>query len=111
MDLKNIGLSLASVPAFIWKWFFCSWIHRRYHCYPVVWGPEEAKKMGIPYKPNYWHCDKCHPCGEEFAFLIKNTKVDVGPQRATPSSVGKINAENKQTIKTIREIKIRNKLE
>jgi hypothetical protein len=50
---------------FLYKWLFCSWIHYKYRCYPTVWGPEQAKEWGIPYKPNYWHCHKCHPCNEE----------------------------------------------
>lgn len=50
--------------AFIYKWLWCSWIHYKKRCYPTVWGPEQAKKIGIPYQPNYWHCIKCHPCNE-----------------------------------------------
>lgn len=50
--------------AFLWKWLWCSWAHREHRCYPTVWGPEEAAENGIPYRPNCWHCSKCHPCGE-----------------------------------------------
>lgn len=52
------------IEAFLWKWLWCSWAHRRHRCYATVWGPEGAAKMGIPYRPNEWHCCKCHPCGE-----------------------------------------------
>jgi len=46
----------------VWKWCFCSWAHREHRCYPTVWRPEYAKEMGIPYRPNHWHCQKCVPC-------------------------------------------------
>jgi len=51
------------------KWVVCSWLHRRYRCYPTVWGPEAAKKYGFKYEPNFWHCTKCHPCGEGLSKL------------------------------------------
>jgi hypothetical protein len=53
------------------KYLVCSWLHREHHCHPTVWGPEQAKEMGIPYRPNAWHCRECHPCGEGFDRLIK----------------------------------------
>ena len=56
---------------FLWKWLFCAVFHRKYRCFPTVWGPEQAKEMGIPYYPNLWHCDKCHPCGECFDISAK----------------------------------------
>jgi hypothetical protein len=52
------------VLAWMRKWLWCSWAHRSDLCFPTVWGPEEAKKMGIPFRPNAWHCARCHPCGE-----------------------------------------------
>lgn len=58
--------------AFIWKWGFCFVFHRQHHCHPTVWGPEQAKAMGIPYRPNAWHCTECHPCGEGFEMKLKN---------------------------------------
>jgi hypothetical protein len=39
------------------KWLVCSWKHREYKCYPEVWG----RGLKGP-----WHCNKCHPCGEDF---------------------------------------------
>lgn len=56
---------------FLWKWIFCSWSQRRHRCYPTVWGPAQAREMDIPYQPNFWHCTKCHPCGEEIDKLFK----------------------------------------
>jgi hypothetical protein len=50
--------------ALLWKWLWCFWAHRHHKCFPTVWGPEQAKEMGIPYRPNAWHCTKCHPCNE-----------------------------------------------
>lgn len=50
--------------AFLWKWCFCFLFHRKHRCWPTVWGPEQAKEMGIEFNPNYWHCEKCHPCSE-----------------------------------------------
>jgi hypothetical protein len=58
------------ISRFIYKWSWCSWKHKT-RCYPTVWEPESAKKMGIPYRPNAWHCHKCHPCGEELDKLLK----------------------------------------
>ncbi len=40
---------------FLWKWLYCSWAHRWNKCHPR--------------DPSYWHCDKCHPCGEAFDLL------------------------------------------
>ena len=57
--------------AFLWKWLWCSLFHRKHRCYPIVWGPEAAKEIGIPCRPRYWHCCKCHPCGEWFDRLGK----------------------------------------
>ena len=37
------------------KWLWCSWIHRRHKCHNEVWKENSTQ----------WHCDKCHPCGEE----------------------------------------------
>mgnify|MGYP001605688769 CR=1 FL=1 len=55
-----------TIAAFIWKWAWCRWVHGKHLCNPTVWGPEEAKEMGIPYRPNAWHCSKCHPCSGQF---------------------------------------------
>lgn len=50
---------------FLWKWLYCSWRHRRDDkCYPRVDIPE-----GEP-GANYWHCTKCHPCGEGFDLAL-----------------------------------------
>lgn len=53
------------------KHLFCKYAHRRHLCFPTVWGPEQAKEMGIPYQPNAWHCSKCHPCSEGIDKLLK----------------------------------------
>lgn len=58
--------------AFLWKWLWCSWRHRKHRCYPTVWGPEQAKEMGIPYRPNYWHCWKCHHCNEDILKWVED---------------------------------------
>jgi len=46
---------------------YCSWAHPRERCGPHVW--EKGCK--------YWHCDKCHPCGEDLvaAGLITKEKL------------------------------------
>ena len=46
------------------KWLWCSWAHYPARCYPTVWGPSQAREMGIPYRPNAWHFKRCHPCSE-----------------------------------------------
>ena len=57
---------------FLYKWLYCSWKHRKYRCYPVVWSEEIAIENDmLPYRPNYWHCNKCHPCSEELDKLLK----------------------------------------
>jgi hypothetical protein len=66
--MANQTHMMKTVGAFIWKWSWCSWVHKKDRCYPTVWGLEIAKEMGIPYRPNFWHCTKCHPCGEVFSF-------------------------------------------
>jgi hypothetical protein len=58
------------IVRFLYKWSWCSWQHRKSRCYPTVWGPKQAKEMGIPYRPNKWHCRRCHPCSEEFEKLL-----------------------------------------
>lgn len=57
------------VRLYVWrklvkKWLICIWSHKEHRCYPTVWDEEGAKKMGIKYRPNYWHCHKCDPCGK-----------------------------------------------
>lgn len=56
---------------FIWKWLYCSWVHRKHHCFPVVWDREISYDLGIKHDPNYWHCRKCHPCNEGLDKLKK----------------------------------------
>ena len=47
----------------LWKWLVCSWKHWDYRCYPQ--------------DPNgYWHCYKCHPCGEWLDHLDEDIKAD-----------------------------------
>lgn len=48
---------------FLWKWLYCSWIHRKHRCHPCVNIPK-----GEP-GSNYWHCAECHTCGEAFDLL------------------------------------------
>ena len=43
------------ITRFLYKWLWCSWVHRRRRCYPEVWD----RGLDGP-----WHCPKCHPCGE-----------------------------------------------
>ena len=66
---------ILSLPVFLVfplakKWLWCSWRHRAHHCHPTVWGPELARQLGVDYYPDYWHCAKCHPCGEDLDRLI-----------------------------------------
>lgn len=63
--------------AFIWKWTFCIWAHRSHRCKPTVWGPETAKEWGIPYRPNAWHCAKCHPCSEGLEKLFNDQRHEL----------------------------------
>jgi hypothetical protein len=58
------------ILVFLHKWIYCSWAHHKHRCYPTVWGPEQAKEMGIPYRPNAWHCVKCHRCNEGLDILF-----------------------------------------
>jgi hypothetical protein len=37
------------------KNIYCRFFHRKYLCYPEVWG----RGLKGP-----WHCSECHPCGE-----------------------------------------------
>ncbi len=46
---------------FLWKWLYCSWMHRRDKCYPQVPKGEPGAS---------WHCAKCHPCGEGFDLVL-----------------------------------------
>lgn len=39
------------------RWLVCSWFHKSRRCYP-----NDSK---------YWHCEKCHPCGEELDRYFK----------------------------------------
>lgn len=48
---------LKRMARFLYKWLWCSWIHRRKRCYP------EVDKLDIK---GPWHCRKCHKCGEIF---------------------------------------------
>lgn len=50
---------LKKLIRFFYKWLWCSWKHG-HKCYPKVW----------KIKSHYWHCTKCHPCGEGFDFLM-----------------------------------------
>jgi len=43
------------ITRFLYKWLWCSWLHKRRRCYPEVWD----RGLDGP-----WHCSKCHPCGE-----------------------------------------------
>lgn len=61
---ESVFLVVQVAMKFLWKWLWCSWLHRKHRCYPTVWGAEQAKEMGIPYRPNEWHCHWCHTCGE-----------------------------------------------
>lgn len=47
---------LVKFGMFLWKWLYCSWAHRWDKCHPR--------------DPSYWHCTKCHPCGESFDLLM-----------------------------------------
>ena len=49
---------------FLYKWLCCSWKHRKHRCYNEVWKVESK----------HWHCDKCHPCGEEFTIVLGITE-------------------------------------
>jgi hypothetical protein len=46
----------------LWKWLFCSWAHREHRCHPRDY--------------TYWHCQRCHPCGEEIDRLIATLRTD-----------------------------------
>ncbi len=54
---------LKRITRFLYKWLWCSWLHN---------GKEvgNPKQRCYPRDPEgYWHCEKCHPCGEGFDFL------------------------------------------
>ena len=42
--------------AFLYKWLWCSWVHKKYRC-----------RFGVGNRnlDYLWHCTKCHPCDEE----------------------------------------------
>ena len=46
------------------KYLFCKWFHDQYKCFPEVWG----RGLKGP-----WHCDKCHPCDEDFKDFLKTS--------------------------------------
>ena len=61
---------MKNLLALLWKHLYCRFFHSQHRCYPTVWGPEQAKEWGIPYRPNFWHCMECHPCNEGFEELF-----------------------------------------
>ena len=62
---------------FAWKWLICSWLHWRRHCYPEV-NKSHPKIRIIRLFKRYWHCDKCHPCGEVFDQLLAEIRSSNG---------------------------------
>lgn len=44
------------------KWLLCRWFHEKHRCFPEVWG----RGLEGP-----WHCDKCHPCNEDFDSILR----------------------------------------
>ena len=57
----------------VWQWLVCSWLHRRYRCYPQVGPP--------PDDPNVWHCKKCFRLKPKS--LTTSTKVKNGGKTKT----------------------------
>lgn len=51
---------------FLYKWLWCSWMHRKYKCYPEIWG----RGLNGP-----WHCAKCHKCGEGLSIFLGEMKL------------------------------------
>ena len=73
---------LYQVVYFLAKWLVCSWLHRSVwvttnrgelvqisgRCYPRCDVP--IGQTGY----DYWHCDHCHPCGEELDIIFGRGK-------------------------------------
>ena len=51
---------LKRITRFLYKWLWCSWVHKKHRCYPVVWDAYD----------NSWHCMECHECGEALDIVI-----------------------------------------
>lgn len=62
---------LLKMGMFLYKWLVCSWGHRKHRCYSMFYQP----KPGIYVEDlKYWHCEKCHDCGEELDILFGRTQ-------------------------------------
>lgn len=48
----------------LWKNLWCRFFHER--CYPEVHIEHST----------YWHCCKCHPCGEEMTILLEELEAE-----------------------------------
>lgn len=59
-NIKRYNRIIPRLRRWVWKWFLCSWFHRRHKCWPIVWDS----------KSDYWHCERCHDCGETFDILL-----------------------------------------
>lgn len=61
-NTKDFGDNrLKRITRFLYRWSWCSWVHRKHRCYPRFRGF------------NDWHCTKCHCCGEEVDIIILKT--------------------------------------
>jgi hypothetical protein len=47
------------------KWLICSWLHKKWRCYPRVWELDTY----------IWHCSYCEPCSNELDKLLKNLSI------------------------------------
>ncbi len=56
---------LKRITRSLYKWPWCSWTHNKRRCYPEVWD----RGLDGP-----WHCEKCHPCGEDLGIVVGQIK-------------------------------------
>lgn len=52
---------LKRITRFLYKWLWCSLMHKKYRCYPRDYVR--------------WHCEKCHRCNEAFAIVLDEQKM------------------------------------
>lgn len=63
--MKYSDNRLKRITRFLYKWLLCSWLHRKNRCHPEV----------HLINPVYWHCNKCHGCGEEIDIVFNKKKL------------------------------------
>lgn len=61
MEMELIN-KIKKAALFVWKWGWCSWMHKGHRCYPAGYGRDIGS----------WHCMRCDPCGNVFDAFCKD---------------------------------------